>query len=34
MNRILKFEPMIKIPIVANYAFFTSITFSEINPFS
>ena len=31
---ILKFEPVIKIPIVANYAFFTVITFSNINSFT
>ena len=29
--RILKFELMIKKPIVTNYTFFTAITFSNIN---
>ena len=32
--RILKFEFMIKKPIVENHAFFTSITFSKINSFT
>ena len=30
-NRILKFEPIIKILIVTNYALFTIISFSKIN---
>ena len=30
-DRILKFEPIIKKPIVANYKFLTVITFSRIN---
>ena len=30
-NKFLKFKPMIKLPIVANYTFFTAITFSNIN---
>ena len=32
--RILKFESMIKIPVVANHLFFTSITFSRVNSFT
>ena len=32
--RILKFESMIKKPIVKNHAFFTPITFSCNNPFA
>ena len=32
--RILKFESTIKKPIVANHAFFTSITFSRISSFT
>ena len=32
-NRILKFKPMIKKPIVADDIFFTIITFSRINGF-
>ena len=32
--RILKFESMIKKPIVTNHTFFISITFSRINLFS
>ena len=31
---ILKFESMIKEPIAANHAFFTSIIFSKINSFT
>ena len=31
--RLLKFEPMIKKPVVVNHAFFFSITFSGINSF-
>ena len=31
-DRILKSESMIKNPIVANHAFFTSYAFSRINP--
>ena len=30
-NRLLKFNPMIKIPVVENHKFFTVITFSNIN---
>ena len=33
-NRILKFEPMIKIPILTNYTLFTIINFSRINSFT
>ena len=33
-DRILKFEPMIKNPIVANYTFFTINTLSWINSFT
>ena len=32
--RILKFEPMIKKSIVANYTFFTVMTLSNINSFA
>ena len=34
INKILKFKTVIKKPILANYAFFTVITFSNINPFA
>ena len=30
-NGILKFEPMIKLPTVANYIFFTVLTFNKMN---
>ena len=33
-NEILTFEPRINIPIVANFAFFTFITFGNINFFT
>ena len=33
-NGILKFEPMIKIPMMTNHTFFTVITFSYINSFT
>ena len=33
-NRILKFKPLIKIPIVINYKFFSVFTFSKINCFT
>ena len=32
--RILKFDSLIKNPIVANHALFTAITFSRINSFA
>ena len=34
IDRILKFEPMIKKPIAANYKLFTVITFRRINSFA
>ena len=33
-EKFLKFKLMIKIPIVANYTFFTVITFSQSNSFT
>ena len=30
-NIVLKFKPVMKIPVVTNYIFFTVITFSNIN---
>ena len=33
-NRILKFEPILKIPIVACKTFYTVITFSNIDSFT
>ena len=30
----LKFEPLIKIPMLANYTFFTIITFNKISSFA
>ena len=33
-NRMLKFKPMIKKPIMADNTFFTVITFSRINSFT
>ena len=33
-NRVLKFEPKIRTRIVAEYTFFTVITFSNINSFT
>ena len=33
-NRFLKFEPMIKIPILSENTFFTVITFSNSNSFT
>ena len=32
--KVLKFEPIIKKPIVANHTFFTAITFQRINSFA
>ena len=33
-NRIWKFEPIIKIPLEANYTFFAVFTFNNINSFT
>ena len=34
VNIILKFESMIKKPLIANHAFFAVVTFSKINSFA
>ena len=33
-NRFLKMKPMVKVPVMANNAFFTAITFSKIGFFT